>query len=110
MEYLVFNLCGSGTSEARQLGLPVIDGLYHWYSGLLHRDGEDKVLYYAQLKDQDNQSFFNNLHFIFVVLPHFTQTLEELKTLQDKWFYTFRHLSKLTDVPPAGRSRLYNGW
>ena len=67
----------------------------------LMKDQEDKVLYYAQLKDQDNQPFFDKLHFIYVVLPRFTKPLEALATQQDKWLYTFRHLAELTDVPPA---------
>ena len=65
----------------------------------LMEDAAQKVLYYAQLKDQDNQPFFDKLHFIYVVLPRFTKTLEQLDTLQDKWLYTFRHLAELTDVP-----------
>ncbi len=65
----------------------------------LMEDAAQKVLYYAQLKDQDNQPFFDKLHFIYVVLPRFTKTLEQLDSLQDKWLYTFRHLAELTDVP-----------
>ena len=65
----------------------------------LMEDAAQKVLYYAQLKDQDNQPFFDKLHFIYVVLPRFTKTLEQLENLQDKWLYTFRHLAELTDVP-----------
>ena len=51
----------------------------------LMEDAAQKVLYYAQLKDQDNQPFFVKLHFIYVVLPRFTKTLEQLDSLQDKW-------------------------
>lgn len=65
----------------------------------LMEDAAQKVLYYVQLKDQDNQPFFDKLHFIYVVLPRFTKTLEQLDSLQDKWLYTFRHLAELTDVP-----------
>jgi predicted transposase/invertase (TIGR01784 family) len=65
----------------------------------LMEDTTQKVLYYAQFEDQDNQPFFDKLHFIYVVLPRFTKTLEQLDSLQDKWLYTFRHLSELTDVP-----------
>ena len=60
---------------------------------------EHDVVYYAQLKDQNNRPFFDKLHYIYVVLPRFTKGLDELATLQDKWLYTFRHLSDMSDVP-----------
>ncbi len=62
-------------------------------------DQARKTIYYAQLKDQDNQPFFDKLHYIYVVLPRFTKGLDELVTLQDKWLYTFRHLAEMSDVP-----------
>lgn len=74
---------------------------------LMDDDEDDKVLYYAQLKDQDNQPFFDKLHFIYVVLPRFTKPLEALETQQDKWLYTFRHLAELTDMPPAFEEQVF---
>lgn len=74
----------------------------------LMEEDDDKVLYYAQLKDQDNQPFFDKLHYIYVVLPRFTKTLDALETLQDKWLYTFRHLADLTDVPPAFEEEVFH--
>ena len=32
-------------------------------------------------------------------MPRFTKQAHELKTLQDKWLYTFCHLHRLDDVP-----------
>jgi predicted transposase/invertase (TIGR01784 family) len=39
------------------------------------------------------------LTFIYITLPHFKKTLAELNTLQDKWFYVFRHLHELAEIP-----------
>jgi predicted transposase YdaD len=32
-------------------------------------------------------------------LPQFKKNLSELQTIQDKWFYAFRHLAELDDIP-----------
>lgn len=64
-------------------------------------ENEQEILYYAQLKDQQNRPFFDKLHYVYVVLPRFTKTLGELESLQDKWLYTFRHLANMSDKPPS---------
>ncbi|WP_020559515.1 Rpn family recombination-promoting nuclease/putative transposase [Thiofilum flexile] len=62
-------------------------------------DAATEVLYYAQLKDQRNQVFYDKLTFIYLVLPRFTLQRRELKTLQDKWLYAFKHLHELETIP-----------
>lgn len=65
----------------------------------LMEDHSPKVQYYAQLKDQDNQLFYDKLTFIYLVLPRFTLQCHELQTLQDKWLYAFKHLAELDSIP-----------
>ncbi len=36
-------------------------------------------------------------HVVYLTLPNFCKTLEELESLQDPWFYVFRHLHELTE-------------
>ncbi len=60
---------------------------------------ETEVLYHAQLKDQHNRVFFDKLNFIYIILPRFNKQAHELKTLQDKWLYTFCHLHQLDSLP-----------
>ncbi|MGB2747539.1 MAG: PD-(D/E)XK nuclease family transposase, partial [Thiofilum sp.] len=62
-------------------------------------DASTEVLYYAQLKDQHNHLFYDKLTFIYLVLPRFTLHRRELKTLQDKWLYAFKHLPELDSIP-----------
>ncbi|WP_020559343.1 Rpn family recombination-promoting nuclease/putative transposase [Thiofilum flexile] len=62
-------------------------------------DDQTKVYYHAQLKDQDNILFYEKLNFIYLVLPRFKLQAHELKTLQDKWFYVFKHLHELEQIP-----------
>lgn len=62
-------------------------------------DDQYEVVYHAQLKDQLNRVFYDKLNFIYLVLPRFQKSAEQLETLQDKWLYVFRHLHELEDVP-----------
>lgn len=63
-------------------------------------DEHDKeVVHTVQLKNQHHHVFNDKLTFIYITLPHFNKTLDELTTLQDKWFYVFKHLQELEDIP-----------
>lgn len=59
-----------------------------------HRD-EDTLVHLVELKDQQCQVFYDKLKFIYVELPKFTKTLEQLESHQDKWFYLLKHLPEL---------------
>lgn len=43
--------------------------------------------------------FYDKLKFIYIELPKFTKTLEQLESHQDKWLYLLRHLPDLDDRP-----------
>ncbi len=60
---------------------------------------DKEVVHNIQLKNQQNRVFYDKLTFIYITLPHFKKTLAELNTLQDKWFYVFRHLHELAEIP-----------
>lgn len=62
-------------------------------------DEQQEVIYHAQLKDQLNRVFYEKLNFIYLVLPRFCKSAEQLKTLQDKWLYVFKHLHELDAMP-----------
>ena len=65
-------------------------------------DDADKgdVIHTVQLKNQKDQVFYDKLTFIYITLPNFTKPLAALETLQDKWFFVFRHLPDMGDLPP----------
>ena len=65
------------------------------------------VVHQVQLKDQGNQVFYDKLTFIYLTLPNFSKSEDELETLQDKWFFLFRHLHELDDIPPRLRERIF---
>ncbi len=51
--------------------------------------------------------FYDKLTFIYLTLPNFRKTEEELQTLQDKWFYLFRHLHRLQEQPQKLQERIF---
>ena len=57
------------------------------------------LLHRVELKDQDCRVFYDKLKFIYIELPKFTKTIEQLTTQFDKWLYLLRHLPDL-EYPP----------
>jgi len=62
---------------------------------------EKSVIHFIQLKNQNGHVFYDKLTFIYLTLPYFQKTLAELQTDQDKWFYIFKHLHELQEIPPV---------
>jgi predicted transposase/invertase (TIGR01784 family) len=62
------------------------------------RDNTD-VVHTVQLKNQKGSVFYDKLTFIYLTLPHFNKTLDELVTTQDKWLYVFKNLQDLDSIP-----------
>ena len=63
-----------------------------------HKD-EKTLLHTVQLKNQDCKVFYDKLTFIYIELPKFKKTLEQLESHFDKWLFLFRHLRTLEDPP-----------
>ncbi|MEM7729286.1 MAG: Rpn family recombination-promoting nuclease/putative transposase [Pseudomonadota bacterium] len=66
---------------------------------------EETIIHTVALKDQHCQVFYDKLKFIYIELPKFTKTVDELETQTDKWLFVLRHLAQF-DSPP---SRLQEG-
>jgi predicted transposase/invertase (TIGR01784 family) len=62
-------------------------------------DAEKTTLHTVELKDQNNQVFYDKLCFYYITLPNFNKTLEQLQNQQDKWFYLLKNLSQLLKIP-----------
>ncbi|MGK7934053.1 MAG: Rpn family recombination-promoting nuclease/putative transposase [Microcystaceae cyanobacterium] len=63
-----------------------------------HKNDPD-FFHTVELKNQNCEVFYDKLKFIYVELPKFQKTLEDLETQFEKWLFLFRHLSQL-DTPP----------
>ena len=59
------------------------------------------------MKDQANRVFYDKLLLIYLEMPKFTKTEDELETLFDKWLYVLKHLPKLTERPAKLQERVF---
>jgi predicted transposase/invertase (TIGR01784 family) len=60
---------------------------------------KNEVIHKVHLKNQNNQVFYDKLEFVYLEMPHFTKTEQELITRLDKWLYFIKHLNNLQDIP-----------
>lgn len=74
------------------------------FSGILHNHVKSDVILY----DQENQvKFSDKLRFIYLEMPKFDKTLEELETNYDKWLYILKNISKMEEIPPKLQQVLF---
>lgn len=68
----------------------------------------NKYRYDIKLTDQEtHRVFYDKLTFIYLEMPKFNKTLDELETRFDKWLYVIRNLSRLDRVPDKLRERVF---
>ncbi|MGD1860790.1 MAG: Rpn family recombination-promoting nuclease/putative transposase [Leptolyngbyaceae cyanobacterium] len=66
------------------------------------------VTHVIELKNQRCEVFYKKLKFIYIELPKFTKTLDELESHYDKWLFLLKHLYKLDDKPEALQEDVFN--
>lgn len=66
-----------------------------------------KVRSEVKLKDQDCKVFYDKLTFIYLEMPNFTKTEEELETNYDKWLYVLKHLPEMEKRPQKLQERIF---
>ena len=65
-------------------------------------DDDDEYISYIQLMNRKKYRVFTEkLTFVYVELPKFTLTMDELQTNTDKWIYFIKHAPELESVPQA---------
>ncbi len=64
---------------------------------------EDKaspdIVHTVELKNQNCQVFYDKLKFIYIELPKFQKTVEQLESHLDKWLFVLKNLAALSDRP-----------
>ena len=60
---------------------------------------DDTCLHVVELKNQRCEVFYKKLKFIYIELPKFNKSLDQLDSHFDKWMFLLRHLAELTDRP-----------
>jgi predicted transposase/invertase (TIGR01784 family) len=68
---------------------------------------DTEVCHRVQLKDQINHVFYEKLTLIYLEMPKFTKTEDELETPFDKWLYVLKHLPRLTERPAKLQERVF---
>jgi predicted transposase/invertase (TIGR01784 family) len=68
---------------------------------------DPELFHIVELKNERCEVFYDKLKFIYIELPKFKKTEEELETHFDKWLYVFTHLSKLQDRPKKLQERIF---
>jgi len=69
----------------------------------------EKFRYDVKLKDIDtNKVFYNKLTFIYLEMPKFNKTIDELTSRFEKWLFVIRNLNRLDRVPDKLRERIFD--
>jgi predicted transposase/invertase (TIGR01784 family) len=67
-----------------------------------------KFRYDIKLTDTETKEiFYDKLTFIYLEMPKFNKTIDELETRFDKWLYVIRNLNRLDKVPEKLRERVF---
>ena len=67
-----------------------------------------KYRYDVKLKDiETNKVFYDKLTFIYLEMPKFTKSLEEIETRFDKWLYVIRNLNRLERLPEKLQEKIF---
>ena len=101
--------------QARNKGANWDFELQHVYSiGILDfvfredQEDPDKYLYEVKLLDTGSKNeFYKKLTYIYLSMPKFTKTIDELETKFDKWLYLLKHLDKLDRIPEKIKDKIF---
>ena len=71
-----------------------------------HKGNKD-VVHTVQLKNQHNRVFYDKCTFIYLTMPNFNKSEDELETDQDKWLFLFKNLHQLQAVPKRLQQEIF---
>ncbi len=67
-----------------------------------------KFRYDVKLKDiETNNIFYDKLTFIYLEMPKFNKSVDELETRFDKWMYVIKNLNRLDKIPEKLRETIF---
>ena len=73
-------------------------------------DKDDEEYYHHVVKLMDvntKEVFYDKLTYIYLEMPKFNKTEEELVTMADKWLYALKNLPRLLERPAALQERIF---
>ena len=72
------------------------------------KNDSEKYRYDVKLTDiETSKVFYDKLTFIYLEMPKFEKTLEQLESRFDKWLYVLKNLERLHDIPEKFRDRIF---
>jgi predicted transposase/invertase (TIGR01784 family) len=71
-------------------------------------EAEKAVRHEVRLKDQNCKVFYDKLTFIYLEMPNFLKTEEELETPYDKWLYVLKYLPDLEKRPKKLQEKIFD--
>ena len=72
------------------------------------KDDRDKYRYDVMLTDiETHKIFYEKLTFVYLEMPKFTKTVEELETRFEKWMYVIKNLNRLDNIPDKLREKIF---
>ncbi len=75
---------------------------------VFEEDRDDKsYIHKVLLKNQNNKVFYDKLTFIYIELPKFDKSAEQLESKIEKWIYVLKYLAKLQDRPVALQEKIF---
>ncbi len=69
---------------------------------------DDTIVHVVELKNQHCDVFYEKLKFIYIELPKFTKSVNELESRRDKWLFLLKHLAELTDRPDLLQDSIFS--
>jgi predicted transposase/invertase (TIGR01784 family) len=72
------------------------------------KDQKEKYFYNIKLSDiETNKVFYDKLTFVYLEMPKFNKSIEQLETRFEKWMYIIRNLNKLDRIPEKLREGIF---
>ena len=69
---------------------------------------KSKYRYDVKLTDiEDNKVFYDKLTFIYLEMPKFNKTVDQLSNRFEKWLYIIKNLNKLDQIPSKLREKVF---
>ncbi len=69
----------------------------------------EKYRYDVQLQDTETgKAFYDRLTFIYLEMPKFNKTIDQMETRLDKWLYVLRNLNHLDGIPDKLREPIFD--
>ncbi|QAR30353.1 Rpn family recombination-promoting nuclease/putative transposase [Ornithobacterium rhinotracheale] len=72
------------------------------------KENTEKFRYDVKLSDiETNKVFYDKFTFIYLEMPKFNKSVEELETRFEKWLYVLRNLNRLDRIPEKLKERIF---